>query len=278
MLSFLLPTGRGAAKRLSSSVPNSARCFSVQSSARRPQAAVLEVSEMPVDASSTALPVGLFNSLSHSKLLHSTFIADSTITSDSQAGPSQTPRSQKRRAKSGKVKPSNTKPLAEIRPPSLPRTELYLESIIAQGVEPTLADLEQLRPPEPTERDLRSPMYKTIYEEAIEAIDRPFTKQQLRTLAQQILSKEISRRATKRFIMDLILTKAWGLPSPAQVEKERRERTEIKRQGGWRILSAVGNLLTVHPSITVFPVSPAELFVLLGQGQTCLVISGTPRD
>lgn len=230
MLSFLLPTGRGAAKRLSSSVPNSARCFGGQSSARRCQAAALKVPEAPADVSSTALPARLSNHVSHRLFLHSTIVTDPTIPLPEQAGPSNTSRPQKRRTKSGKVKLPARKPLEEIRAPSLPRTELYLESIIAQGLEPTPADLEQFRPPAPTQQELRSPTYKNMYEETIQAIDRSFTVQQLRVLAQQILSKQLSSKITKRLVMDLILTKAWGLPSPAQVERERRERTEIKKQ------------------------------------------------
>lgn len=157
----------------------------------------------------------LLDQVSHYLFLHSTIVTDPVIPPSEQAGPSKTLRPPKRRTKSGKAKLPTRKPSEEIRAPSLPKTELYLESIIAQGSEPTPADLEQFRPPQPTQQDLRSPAYKTIYEETSQALDRSFTVQQLRALAQQILSKQLSSRITKPVVMELILNKVWGLPSPA---------------------------------------------------------------
>lgn len=70
-----------------------------------------------------------------------------------------------------------------------------------------------------------------MYEDTIDALDRSFTRDQLANLVTQLLSRSPSRQSRKRDVMDIILTKVWGLKTPTQVEREQREQTEIKKQG-----------------------------------------------
>jgi hypothetical protein len=135
---------------------------------------------------------------------------------------------------------------------------------VANVQEPTVGDLQRFHPrhiPDPVTQIHR---YKQTYKATRDSLGRSFTRDQLHSFVGKLLGITPSRRSRKSELLDLILSKAWGLSSPTQLENERRERTEIKRKCKQEPLLDSAEIL--HRP--VFPVSPAELFILLGEGES----------
>lgn len=104
------------------------------------------------------------------------------------------------------------------------RTEAYLMKLNSEGVAPTIADLEYFRGEKPVRST--SPQYAEYYNEVVDTINRAFCKEQLVEFL-EIYEVSFRRKATKLKLIETILEKAWGWPSLAQVEKAKRERTEV---------------------------------------------------
>lgn len=135
-----------------------------------------------------------------------------------------------------KTKAKSKKAPSEPREPSLPRTEIFLSKIQAEGLEPTTQDLERFRPawiPDPL---AQFDEYKVVYNDTVADLDRSFNREQLSSFVNSVLSFIPNKTARKRELINIMLAKGWGMPSPVQLEKERREQTEIKKQGN-RILT-----------------------------------------
>ncbi|CDO78228.1 hypothetical protein BN946_scf184726.g3 [Trametes cinnabarina] len=125
------------------------------------------------------------------------------------------------------------------------RVQSYLASINATGTEPTLEDLDQCRPrkqPPP-----HSPEYIETYRELIQTLCRSFTKEQLRKFLVQTLgeSRHSAKTRKKADYAESIIEQLWKWPTLKQLEKARRDRTEIVSKA--------------------FPVTASELFLILGR-------------
>ena len=114
-----------------------------------------------------------------------------------------------------------------------------MEPSVANVQEPTVRDLQRFRPrhiPDPVSQAHR---YKQMYKAARHSLGRSFTRDQLHSFVEKLLEITPSRRSRKSELLDLILSKAWGFTSPAQLENERREQTEVKKKGKWEPHSKV---------------------------------------
>lgn len=148
-------------------------------------------------------------------------VESSSPTQPSKRKPKRTP---------SKRKPKVKAPV-EIPEPSLPRTEIFLDKLLSEGLEPTPEDLERFRPdhyPDPVTQFAR---YKTTFAEVANDLDRSFTRDQIVVLITSSLDFTPTKTSRKNQLIDLILTKHWNLPSPSQLERERKEKTEVRKQG-----------------------------------------------
>ncbi|KAF9240874.1 hypothetical protein BU15DRAFT_73727 [Melanogaster broomeanus] len=110
------------------------------------------------------------------------------------------------------------------------RVDRYLAFIRAAGVEPTLEDLERCRPPRHSLPE--SQQYADEYNALMETLGRSFT----------IWTRSSRRKAE---YAESIIEKAWGWPSLKEIERKRRDRTEV--------------------IVKTFPVTPSQLFLILGK-------------
>lgn len=107
------------------------------------------------------------------------------------------------------------------------RVQTYLASINASGLQPTLEDLERCRPsrrPSP-----HSPQYIDTYNELLNTLSRSFTKEQLRQFLVQSLGTSRHCRTHRRKIeyAESIIEQMWEWPTLKDVEKAKRDRTEV---------------------------------------------------
>ncbi|KAI0778503.1 hypothetical protein BD413DRAFT_509737 [Trametes elegans] len=122
------------------------------------------------------------------------------------------------------------------------RVEAYLASINASGVEPTLEDLNRSKPHE--QPPLHSPQYVQEYKELMNTLCRSFTKEQLRKFLVKAIGHTRGSHRKKVDYAESILQDIWRWPSLKQVEKAKRERTEVVTKN--------------------YPVTANELFLILG--------------
>lgn len=126
-----------------------------------------------------------------------------------------------------------------------PKVDAFLASLQTTGSQPSIEDLERGRPREHAHPE--SVLYAKQYSGLLEQLGRSFSKEQLRRFCEQYrlnprLWKTDKRKADyARAIME----NAWGLPSLREIEKAKRERTEIVTE--------------------TFNVSRSQLFLILGK-------------
>ncbi|KAI0080259.1 hypothetical protein K474DRAFT_1657966 [Panus rudis PR-1116 ss-1] len=125
------------------------------------------------------------------------------------------------------------------------KTEMYLSKLHAEGVKPTIADLERLRP-----RRHSPPTSRKFVEEhnaLVDTLCRAFSKEQLREFLELYGTDPALYRPKRRkmYYAEAIVEKQWGWPSLKELEKMKRDKTEITHR--------------------VFNVSRSELFLFLGQ-------------
>lgn len=111
------------------------------------------------------------------------------------------------------------------------RVQSYLASINASGLEPTREDLERCRPlhqPSP-----HSPQYVETYTTLINNLSRSFTKEQLRKFLAETLgaSRHSGKHRKKVEYAESIIEQLWGWPTLKELEKAKRDRTEVSIQG-----------------------------------------------
>lgn len=165
------------------------------------------------------------------------------VPTDSQAGPSQEASwftdYQDVRIEFGDVD-GQQQPSQEIEkqissiPPELSRTlqpgaREWLQSLEANGPAPTINDLEKHRPQTHPHPD--SPKYVSEYNELVDTLCRTFSKAQLLTFLEN--SPSIAgkwRRSTKTVYAENIVEKIWGWPSLKELERAKRDRTEVIQQ------------------------------------------------
>ncbi|KAI0673458.1 hypothetical protein C8Q78DRAFT_1076468 [Trametes maxima] len=134
------------------------------------------------------------------------------------------------------------------------RVQSYLARINATGLEPTLEDLERCRPrvqPPPN-----SQQYVEAYTELLNTLCRSFTKEQMRGFLVQTLgtSRHCGTHRKKAEYAESIIEQLWKWPTLKDLEKAKRDRTEVTTK--------------------VLPVTASELFLILGKdGQDLLRLS-----
>ncbi|KAH8102497.1 hypothetical protein BXZ70DRAFT_1006415 [Cristinia sonorae] len=122
--------------------------------------------------------------------------------------------------------------------------ESHLAALNAAGVIPSLEDLERFRSKQPPAAD--SPKYPKAYSELVDNLCRSFSKEQLKSFVGTYApNSPMSRFGRRKMDYAESIVEHWGWPSLKEVERNRRDRTEVSQQ--------------------TFPVSSAELFLILGR-------------
>jgi len=107
------------------------------------------------------------------------------------------------------------------------RVDLYLASIHAAGLEPTLDDIERCRPRRHSSQE--SLKYAEEYNDLLDTLCRSFSKDQLRKFTELYQLDPIWTRASRRKIeyAESIIEKQWNWPSLKEIERRKRDRTEV---------------------------------------------------
>ena len=108
-----------------------------------------------------------------------------------------------------------------------PKVVAFLASLQTAGSEPSLEDLERGRPREYAHPE--STLYAKQYNGLLEHLGRSFTKEQLRRFGEQYQLDSQLWRSHRRKVdyARAIVENAWGWPSLREIEKTKRERTEV---------------------------------------------------
>jgi len=108
-----------------------------------------------------------------------------------------------------------------------PKVDAFLASLHTAGSEPSLEDLERGRPREYAHPE--STLYAKQYNEVMGHLARSFTKEQLRQFGEKYqLEPRLWRpRGRKVDYARAIVENAWGWPSLRDIEKRKREKTEV---------------------------------------------------
>lgn len=125
------------------------------------------------------------------------------------------------------------------------RVDLYLASIHAAGLEPTLDDIERCRPKRHSSPE--SSQYAEEYNNLLDTLCRSFSKDQLRNFTELYNLGPIWTRSSRRKVeyAESIMEKQWNWPSLKEIERRRRDKTEVV--------------------IKTFSVNPSQLFLILGK-------------
>ena len=108
-----------------------------------------------------------------------------------------------------------------------PKVVAFLASLQTTGSEPSLEDLERGRPREHAHPE--STLYAKQHGEAMEQLGRSFTREQLRQFARKYQLDPRLWRSSRRKVdyARAIVENAWGWPSLRDIEKKKREKTEV---------------------------------------------------
>jgi hypothetical protein len=108
-----------------------------------------------------------------------------------------------------------------------PKVDAFLASLQTTGSHPSLEDLERGRPREYAHPE--STLYAKQYNEVMEHLGRSFTKEQLRRFAEKYQLDPRLWRSHRRKVdyARAIVENAWGWPSLRDIEKKKREKTEV---------------------------------------------------
>lgn len=125
------------------------------------------------------------------------------------------------------------------------RVDLYLASIHAAGLEPSLDDIERCRPKRHSSPE--SSKYAEEYNNLLDTLCRSFSKEQLRKFTELYNLDPIWTRCSRRKVeyAESIIEKQWNWPSLKEIERRQRDRTEVV--------------------IKTFSVTPSQLFLILGK-------------
>lgn len=108
-----------------------------------------------------------------------------------------------------------------------PKVDAFLASLQTTSSQPSIEDLERGRPREHAHPE--SILYAKQYSGLLEQLDRSFSKEQLRRFCEQYRLNPRLWKTGKRKddYARAIMENAWGFPSLREIEKAKRERTEI---------------------------------------------------
>jgi hypothetical protein len=107
------------------------------------------------------------------------------------------------------------------------KVDAFLASLQTTGSHPSLKDLERGRPREYAHPE--STLYAKQYNEVMEHLCRSFSKGQLRWFAEKYQLDPRLWRSHRRKVdcARAIVENAWGWPSLRDIEKKKREKTEV---------------------------------------------------
>lgn len=136
-------------------------------------------------------------------------------------------------------------PLQSRNPLEPTRVDLYLASIHAAGLEPTLDDIERCRPKRHSTPE--SSKFAEEYNDLLDTLCRSFSKDQLRKFTELYNLDPIWTRSSRRKVeyAESIMEKQWNWPSLKEIERRQRDKTEVV--------------------IKTFSVNPSQLFLILGK-------------
>lgn len=154
-------------------------------------------------------------------------------------------RAQAHRATKAGQPVENDTPSQSRNPLEPTRVDLYLASIHAAGLEPTLDDIERCRPKRHSSPE--SSKYAEEYNNLLDTLCRSFSKDQLRKFTELYNLDPIWTRCSRRKAeyAESIIEKQWNWPSLKEIERRQRDRTEVV--------------------IKTFSVNPSQLFLILGK-------------
>lgn len=142
------------------------------------------------------------------------------------------------------------------------RTESYLASLRAEGKEPSLDDLLRLKPSRKPPRP-DSSGYASAYHDLLDRISLSFSKKQLYHFVRELgLGLANGKERKKTEYVEAIMGE-WGWPSLKDIEKKKKEASEITVQSEPECPSSLD---IAYGWLLAFPVSACELFLLLGKG------------
>lgn len=118
-------------------------------------------------------------------------------------------------------------PLQSRNPLEPTRVDLYLASIHAAGLEPTLDDIERCRPKKHSSPE--SSKYAEEYNNLLDTLCRSFSKDQLRKFTELYQLDPVWTRTSRRKVeyAESIIEKQWNWPSLKEIERRKRDRTEV---------------------------------------------------
>jgi hypothetical protein len=102
--------------------------------------------------------------------------------------------------------------------------DTFLESLRAAGREPSLVDIERCRPDKHSHP--HSQKYAEEYTSLVDNLCQSFTKMQLRHFA-ELYNLPMTRSTRKLQYAEKIVEKQWKWPSLKDIEREKRDMTEI---------------------------------------------------
>lgn len=145
-----------------------------------------------------------------------------------------------------------------------PKVDAFLASLRTAGSEPSLEDLERGRPREYAHPE--SILYAKQYNGLLEQLGRSFTKEQLRRFSEQYRLDPRQWRSHRRKVdyARAIVENAWGWPSLREIEKAKRERTEVVTES--KQISYSSSRFGCPNFALGFNVSRSQLFLILGKG------------
>lgn len=143
------------------------------------------------------------------------------------------------------------------------RLDRYLASIRAADLQPTLDDVERCKPESFSLPD--SSRYAIEYTNLLEMLCRSFSKDQLRRFTELYKLDPIWTRSSRRKTeyAESIIEKAWGWPSLKEIERKRRDMTEVLAK------CQLSPYMQYPPStdyVAAFTVTPSQLFLIMGRG------------
>lgn len=143
------------------------------------------------------------------------------------------------------------------------RLDRYLASIRAADLKPTLGDVERCKPESFSRPD--SPRYAAEYTHLLETLCRSFSKDQLRHFTELYQLDPIWTRSSRRKTeyAESIIEKAWGWPSLKEIERKRRDTTEVLVKCKPCSLSCGSTSMNC---VAAFSVTPSQLFLIMGNG------------
>ncbi|KAK7049570.1 hypothetical protein VNI00_005601 [Paramarasmius palmivorus] len=191
----------------------------------------------------SALATSLESNTSHQQAERDSDSASSSVVDPVAPSGSEkpsAPTSSTRRRKKSTVKKASGPPPKNILEDN--KVEEYLAEIAATKDTVTLTDLNRIRPrryAEPT-----TPEYERDYNELLDKLQQSFNKKQLDYFV-EALNVPRPRARTKIASAVQIIEKAWGWPSLTEMQKRRRDWSEVETE--------------------FFPLNPPQSFLIMGK-------------